>query len=216
MDNLYLTMAGIVFAAYGCLRYAHRKGLFWVWIASIVSTPRVADWLIERSKRTPYFPITARGDETEIYMHRWWLFNAYRKDANDNTTPGRWQWLGFPSIRVHHIMRADDDGHLHDHPWNARTILLRGWYREERPLSDGSQIPDNCTGIVRSHYDDSRMLFTRTTGYTGSVQFEQYHRISQVSNGGVYTLWFTWRYRGTWGFLVDGVKVPYRKYLGME
>lgn len=26
----------------------------------------------------------------------------------------------------------------------------------------------------------------------------------------------TGKYRGTWGFLVDGVKVQWRKYLGLE
>jgi len=216
MNNTAALWIAIVFAVYACARYLHHKGLFWECVAAIVSTPRVSAWLIERSKRTPYFHITARDNADEIYMGRWWLFNAYRKDAKDNTLPGSWAWLGLPSIRVHHIMRADDDGHMHDHPWNARTIILRGWYREERPLSDGDEIPENCTGIMRSHYDDSRMQFTRTTGYTGPVLFEQYHRISEVSPGGVYTLWFTWRYRGTWGFLVDGAKVPYRKYLGTE
>lgn len=183
----------------------------WRGIARIVSTRRVSAWLIERSKRTPYFPITARDDQSEIYMDRWWLFNAYRKDANDNTLPGRWGWLGLPSIRVHHIMRADDDPHCHDHPWNARTILLRGYYFEQRP----GAAPDALKWLD-GWPEGRRSLYMRVAGDTQPVRFEQYHRISDVSSSGVYTLWFTWRYRGTWGFLVDGVKVPYRKYLGME
>lgn len=171
----------------------------WRIVARIVSRPAVAAWLIERSKRTPYYPITARDDPAEIYMDRWWLFNPYSKDTEGNAGPARWSWL--PSIRVHHIMRADDDGHLHDHPWNARTIVLRGWYEEERPLAGELDI---------------RVEHVRTRGYTGRVLFESYHRISEVSAGGVFTLWFTWRYRGTWGFLVDGKKVPHREYLGLD
>jgi hypothetical protein len=45
---------------------------------------------------------------------------------------------------------------------------------------------------------------------------EQYLRISYIAEGGAWTLFFTWRYQGTWGFLVDGAKVPWRKYLGLE
>jgi hypothetical protein len=176
------------------------REFLWRLIARFVSQPRVADWLIERSKRTPYAPIKAR-DGSEVYMHRGWLFNPYGKDANDRATPPRWGWL--PSIRVHHILRADDDAHLHDHPWNARTIVLHGWYVEERPASP---------------LDDSfeRDEYPRQRGYTGRVLFAQYHRISEVPAGGVFTLWFTWRYRGTWGFLVDGKKVDYRTYLGLD
>lgn len=214
MDTLS-TWVAIFFAVYACAHYLHQKGVFWGCIAAILSRPRVSTWLIERSKRTPYFPITARGDETEIYMHRWWLFNAYRKDGKDNTLPGRWQWLGLPSIRVHHIMRADDDGHMHDHPWHARTILLRGWYHEERPYRSFDQM-QGAVDLRIVQNEPTRAVYSRVVGDTQAVQFEQYHRISEVSPGGVYTLWFTWRYRGTWGFLVDGVKVPYRKYLGME
>lgn len=187
------------------------RELIWRAIARIVSRPNVAAWLIARSKRTPYYPITSR-DGTELYMDRHWLFNPYSKDAEGNAGPARWSWL--PSVRVHHILRADDDEHLHDHPWPARTIVLRNWYREERPLLDGEAIPENCTKLIRSAYEkNGRMEFTRTTGYTGPVQHGSYHRIAEVSPGGVYTLWFTWTYEGTWGFLVDGKKVPWREYL---
>lgn len=171
------------------------RKLVWNAIASVFSRPNVSAWIIKRAQRTPYSPITSR-DGAETYMDRWWLFNPYTKDANDKVGPAKLSWL--PSIRVHHIMRADDAEHMHDHPWNARTIVLRGWYIEERPHGD--------------HY---RSVYLREQGYTGRVLFNDYHHIDAVAPGGVFTLWFTWKYRGTWGFLVDGVKVPYRKYLGL-
>lgn len=183
------------------------REFLWRLFARFVSQPRVAEWFIERSKRTPYVPITSR-DGSEIYMHRGWIFNPYSKDENDNVGPPRWSWL--PSVRVHHILRADDDDHLHDHPWNARTIVLRGWYREERPASGDHWVDLDLQG---QHYDEWTREYQREPGYTGRVLFGQYHRISKVAQGGVYTLWFTWRYQGTWGFLVDGKKVPYREYL---
>ena len=128
-------------------------------------------------------------------MDRWWIFNPYGKTAEGRTAPARWQWL--PSIRVHHICLPDDDQHEHDHPWDARTILLRGWYLEER----------------RSHHLPAREM---EAGMTATICAGDYHRITRVSEGGVYTLFFTWRYIEDWGFNVDGQKVPWRQYLDID
>lgn len=182
----------------------------WQTVAWIVSRKPVADWLIKRSKRTPYYPITSR-DGTALYMDRHWLFNAYGKGPNDTTLPGRWERWGLPSIRVHHILRADDDDHMHDHPWNARTIVLRGWYIEDRPVAhEGDAL---STLWENKAVVDVRERHWRKRGYTGQVLFNQFHRIAEVPPEGAYTLWFTWKYQGTWGFLVDGAKVPWREYL---
>ena len=85
---------------------------------------------------------------------------------------------------------------MHDHPWNARTIVLRGWYAEERPTTRGTN-----------------SLHVRSKGFTGRLLFGEFHRIACVSDGGVWTLFFTWKKRGTWGFAVGGRKVPWREYL---
>lgn len=165
----------------------------WHILALIITTPMVRDWLISRAQRTPYINIPSR-DGKQTYMERWWLFNPYGKDADGEDTPARIPWL--PSVRIHHICLADEDRDMHDHPWNARTVILRGWYVEER---EGSK-----RGLVR------------WPGYTGRLLYGQYHRIAYVSDGGVWTLFITGRKRGTWGFKVNGAKVPWRQYLGLE
>lgn len=187
--------------------------LLWNLIAWIATRPRITAWLIARAQRTPYTHITS-ADGASVYMGRWWLFNPYGRGPDGEATPARIPWL--PSVRIHHICRADQDRDLHDHPWNARTIILRGWYREERFFS-------TLTGRDWQHINhhlirDGSTLFTlgRTRGYTGRLLFGQYHRISEVSDGGVWTLFITGRKRGTWGFLVDGKKVPWRTYLGID
>lgn len=155
-------------------------------LASLLARPAVADWLIRRAMRTPYTPIISEG---LLYMERYWLFNPYPIDSSGKGNR-------FPiSIRLHHILLPDQDRALHDHPWNARTFILRGDYLEQR--EDG-----------RTHW--------RMAGDTASLRFGEYHRITHVSPGGVWTLFVTGKYRGTWGFLVDGVKVQWRKYLGLE
>lgn len=167
----------------------------WRLMALIVTIPAVTDWLIARARRTPYSNITSR-DGTDVYMVRLWLFNPYGKDANGDPAPARWPRL--PSIRLHHILRADDDFHCHDHPWNARTIVLERGYDEERPTSVADAV---------------RTVHYRQRGYTGRILFGQYHRISHVPPEGVWTMFITWEKQGTWGFLVDGQKVPWRQYL---
>lgn len=151
---------------------------FWRMLASILSRPRVADFLIERSKQTPYFHL-------EGYMNRWWLFNP--TPARNNGKGRKFEWL--PSIRIHHILRADHARDPHNHPWAFRTIILRGWYletREEPQVMDG-----------RLYHQTS---YWRTAGDTATLGADDFHHVSKVSDGGVYTLFISWRYKHTWGF----------------
>lgn len=163
----------------------------WKIVAWILSRQPVADWLIRRSQRTPYFDIVKNG---ETYMRRWWLFNPY--DYETREPKHRWCPI---SIRIHHIMKPDEDRHLHDHPWNARTIILRGLYLESRP---------GRADFLRTQY--------LKRGDTQRIGLGAFHRIEYVGNKGAYTLFISGPNRGTWGFLVDGVKVPWRKYLGIK
>lgn len=158
----------------------------WPVLAWALSRRSVVRHLVGRAMRTPYAHITS-ADGSDVYMLRWWLFNPY------HDTPGlrRFAWCPF-SVRVHHIRRADQDRDLHDHPWNARTVILRGYYIETR--------------------EDGRAI-RRSRGDTATLKFGEYHRIDYVPPEGAITLFITWRYQGTWGFKVNGRKVPYRDYL---
>lgn len=178
------------------------KELLWKLLAKVVSIPVVADYLINRSKKTPYFHLPG-------YMNRWWLFNSYGFDTNQSEAarherPIKW----LPSIRVHHILRADDSRDLHDHPWEARTIILKGWYQERRLVREHIYSRNNLSAITVS----TTRFLVRKSGDTAAIDFGEYHSIDEVSEGGVFTLFFTWDYKGTWGFLVDGKKVPWREY----
>ena len=94
-------------------------------LAFVVSSPRVADWLIERAQRTPYIHI---GEGPETYMYRYWLFNAY----DSWTRKCKYAPFIKHSARIHEIMRPDSSRDHHDHPWDARTYILKGWYIEQR------------------------------------------------------------------------------------
>ena len=158
----------------------------WAFISWFVSRERVRDYLIKRAMRTPYSHLPG-------YMDRYWLFNAYDKVNGNEVTPIKW----LPSIRIHHILRRDDDRHMHDHPWDARTIILDGHYIERRLGQEG-------------------VFLIRKRGDTAALKFGEYHTITYVPDGGVWTLFITFGYKGTWGFLVDGKKVPWREYMDIK
>lgn len=69
----------------------------------------LVDPLIRYAQRTPYSHLTG-------YMNRFWV----RQPA-----PGR-AW----AFRVHQTLRSDYGRHLHDHPWDNLSIVLRGGYWE--------------------------------------------------------------------------------------
>lgn len=183
------------------------SSLLWHLAAKLLAKPAIATWIIERAQRTPYQHITS-ADGQDVYMGRWWLFNPYCRKTHK---PARW-WFPW-SIRVHHIMRPDDDRDLHDHPWNARTIILRGWYTEQRLLDHEDPVLRGLNVPVGAQATE---CITRHTGDTAGLLHGEYHRIDEISPGGVYTLFITSKWRGDWGFLVKGVKVPWRTYTGAE
>lgn len=226
MITTYLEAIGVLLAVVAVLllwvfqphRYAAWRALAW-----LVTREKVFVWLLRRAFRTPYSHITS-ADGADVYMKRYWLFNPYATEdgaraSGSDAVPSRSWWRErLPSVRIHHIRRADQDRHLHDHPWNARTIILKGWYEEER-YSDESEV-----GVARrqlkaqgSHVGaGTRVSQVRIAGYTGRLLFGQYHRITAVPRDGVWTLFITWRKRGSWGFDVDGHKVPWREYLAQQ
>lgn len=178
----------------------------WRLIAWALSRRPVARWLIARAARTPYFDLAGYMDRAWLVPYRaviWRrLVRRYYDEehfATDGTGPvSPWRrpfaWLlqRFDlAIRVHHILRADFARDPHDHPWNARTVILDGWYYERR--------------------DDG--LHLRERGDTATLRFEEFHNVIAVSPSGVWTLFITGRKRGRWGFRTpDGAKVPYTEY----
>jgi len=172
----------------------------WLWerLAAFLVRPKVVDWLIKRATATPY--VHLQDTDGSFYMMRYWLLNPYQFGKGGTRTGWR-NW--FPSVRLHHIMREDLDPHTHDHPWEARTIILRGAYLEDR--------------LERRHPSftplDRRLRYCRLPGDTAKLTLGMFHHITSVTPGGVWTLFITWKYQGTWGFMVNGQKVPYKEYL---
>jgi hypothetical protein len=162
--------------------------VIWKLLAKFLAVPWVADGIIWWVKESPYYHLPG-------YMNRWWLFNP------DIDEDGNKKYPNCPfSIRVHHILRADADRYPHCHPGDFRTVILKGYYSEVRRYSE------HINGIL-----------IHRAGDTTTLDEDSYHSVSTVSPGGVWTLFILWQPRmrkpGSWGFLVNGEYVPWRKYL---
>lgn len=125
-----------------------------------------------------------------LYMARW---HVIREDSLASRVLEK--LTGYSSIRLHRIMRYDKDRDLHNHPFSYRTFVLQGFYAEERQA-------------IR----DSTLTQWLRSGDTASTDAASFHRIADVSCGGVWTLFCMTRNTGTWGFSVDGQFIDSRTY----
>jgi hypothetical protein len=157
------------------------------------------NWVIRRAMRTPYIHLF--HDDGRPYMERFWLFRLGKSRSNESGEC--YPWFG---MRVHHI-QSGDDRVFHDHPWNFATLILRGSYKETVPLTPRGEF---C--VTTWHQAGTLRL----------VRASQWHYLSFQENPEVltgreaWTLFITSPKRQSWGFLVDGVKVPWRQYLAQR
>lgn len=169
---------------------------------------RIANWLIARAKKTPYFHLND-------YMLRWWLV-PYRHQGDAAFAHGigpvsfwrrpiAWVLQRFDiAIRIHEIMRSDKANEFHDHPWDYITVILKGGYVEERPVyHDGMY-----NGTRREWHGAGSVLFRRATDW---------HRLEVVPGVPCVTLFITFKYRQKWGFLTTrDYKTYYRDFLNQH
>jgi len=133
---------------------------------------------------------------------RWRAFHTFeiRDPDTDELYLRRYILLRCPwfEIFVHRIHTPDTDRHLHDHPWSFVSFVLRGWYIET--------VPEPVSGLPLRFIQRTWFNYKRATDR---------HRITLVSPN-LWTLILTGPRRREWGFVVDGVWVHYREYLGHE
>ena len=154
--------------------------------------------IIHRAQKTPYFDLPG-------YMNRWWFarWGKTYPTADGNLAYER-------AMRVHHILRSDERGEVHNHPWNYITVILFGGYWEHRPIFN----PEDDTEVIG---------YTRTWYGPGSVLFRKansFHFLELEKGKTAWTLFCTGKYRNGWGFLVETPNqaertmfVPWRVYL---
>jgi hypothetical protein len=99
---------------------------------------------------------------------------------------------------LHQIHRADQDPHLHNHPWRtARFLVLSGGYVEERLVD----------GVLR--------VKPVRRGEVNSINASTFHRVVFVAPN-TWTLGLVGDRCQDWGFLVDGAVVPHTEYFARK
>ncbi len=68
--------------------------------------------------------IRARNSN-DLYLARFWLTDTQKTSEGD--------FESADSIMLHYFAQGDDDGSLHDHPWQFSTQILSGGYLEHLP-----------------------------------------------------------------------------------
>lgn len=126
------------------------------------------------------------ADHIGDYMRRWIL-----------QTP-------WGSLRLHKILRSDDDRHLHDHPWDFASLVLGPGYVELGPCRHGPAFSSNhrCRFYPR--------VFSRWG--VNRKRAENAHAVV-LPWGPVWTLVWTGRERRAWGFHTEAGWVDRREYV---
>lgn len=113
----------------------------------------------------------------------------------------RYAIVEFPffAIYIHKIHRADKDPHLHSHPWNFATVTLKGSYLEKYLSTDLFCEKQEVERVKRS-------------GSFAVANRNYFHKIEEILDGPVHTLFVTWGFSENWNYLVNGVRIESSTY----
>lgn len=146
-------------------------------------TDNFVETLIEQAKKNPYFHL-------EGYMERYWLYPF----SVDNPV----------NVRIHHILRSDDDRHLHDHPWPSTSVVLKGGYWEILP-ADQEQHP---------RLDSTDFLHIwRGPGSVVTRKATDRHLLELPEGQTAWSMFIMGPVEQKWGFYTEDDKVYWREYL---
>ena len=81
---------------------------------------------------TRIFPTkTLWTPESELYLRRWVIFGRLDKHCDNSSSFIKKPWSPFGrGLYLHQMLGPDAGRHVHDHPWNFRSLVLRGGYVE--------------------------------------------------------------------------------------
>lgn len=127
------------------------------------------------------------------------LFERYVIGEQHDPYMIRWRLFECPLFRIylHKICKSDDDRHLHDHPFNFRSVILWNGYRERY-----------LCGTIECH---PFMVLYRSATWLHQIV------LRKDANGNELPAWtfvVAGRRLRQWGFQTDNGWVPYTEYEG--
>ena len=147
-----------------------------------------------------YTLITERGSD-EVYMARFWLTKP------ELTQMGHLK--SSDSVLLHNILKPDDCEAMHDHPWDFKTNILSGGYREMVPTSWSYSLTFGGPQLG----PDETMSRAKIVGDEVKRYADDLHSIQSVQPN-TWTLVTTKSKSRTWGFHPAGKPwVSYEEFL---
>ena len=177
-------------------------------LAASASAWRSGHWWEREAARAfangDFLIIPGRSD-ADIYLVRFWLSVALRRDRSD----GGEAIESGDSLMLHYFARGDDDQSLHDHPWDFRTTILVGGYIEHLPPEDWQST--NVDAGPGPAWNENRV--PRRAGDTLGHKATDLHCVGFVDHG-TWTLVRTGPRVRDWGFHPPAERwQQYRAYL---
>ncbi len=148
-------------------------------------------WLLARlSKFLPERVI--RRSDGAVYLRRFYLCGdpsiLAKYFPEGHREPRWWQrpFVKFPLVYLHKFESSDVDLELHNHPWEAKALILAGGYLEER----------RCEHASGAYYVDR---FPRRPGQVNALRADTFHRVLLFERD-CWTLIKVGERVQTWGF----------------
>ncbi len=104
-------------------------------------------------------------DGKSLYLARFWLTAPRMMDTGSDGA----RFESGNSLLLHYFAQGDDDGALHDHPWeDFTTVVVSGGYTERRPPKfwqrDREPWADRCPAYVGVPFNTCELLERRPGG----------------------------------------------------
>lgn len=155
-------------------------------------------------------------DGKSLYLPRFWLTppKLKSKDTPDDGSP----FESGNSVLLHCFVRGDDDGSLHDHPWEwFHTDILSGGYTERRPspcwIAANQPHADRLSTILGQPFEHHQRLVRRPGGPREHRLGVDQHAVEDVLPD-TWTVVTTGPRRRGWGFHPPGRPwIPQRDFL---
>jgi hypothetical protein len=163
---------------------------------------------IEAVGRGHYIVIPGRQD-TDAYLARYWL-TPPKKDEDGYSSA--------ESIVLHQFIRGDDDGALHNHPYDFVTAILNGGYDEVVGPPASSGFYRDVDGHAREQraIGPAEALWTTIARRAGDRISKRYSEVHMATNPlpDTWTLVQTGVRCNDWGFYPPGKPfVPWKKFV---
>lgn len=107
--------------------------------------------------------------------------------------------FGSFALYLHRMTKSDPGRELHNHPWKAAFLVLKGGYEEVRAVAVPMKYPAH-EGALDSMSWPNTVRRSVLPGEVTLISQEVYHRVDKLLAEEAWTLGVVWDRRPSWGF----------------